>query len=310
MRGTEFAELTAFLAVAKERSFRRAAKRLGFSPSALSHTIRELEERLGTRLLNRTTRSVSPTEAGLALFTRIEPAIAEIENAVGEFGVFQLRPSGRLRLNLPQVAADLIRAPVLGRFAQAYPDIRLELTIDDALTDVIAEGFDAGIRNGEHLQQDMVAVRLTPNLQLAIVGAPLYFAQREAPQTPRDLKNHACINYRWATTGALYRWPFNGPDGPIDVAVEGPLAVNDMDVMLEAALGGGGLACLPERVVARHIETGRLVRVLEAWCRPISGFFLYYPGHRHTPIALRTFIDFLRSDPDGNNPSGEKSAST
>ena len=310
MRGTEFAELTAFLAVAKERSFRRAAKRLGFSPSALSHTIRELEERLGARLLNRTTRSVSPTEAGLALFTRIEPAIAEIENAVGEFGVFQLRPSGRLRLNLPQVAADLIRAPVLGRFAQAYPDIRLELTIDDALTDVIAEGFDAGIRNGEHLQQDMVAVRLTPNLQLAIVGAPLYFAQREAPQTPRDLKNHACINYRWATTGALYRWPFNGPDGPIDVAVEGPLAVNDMDVMLEAALGGGGLACLPERVVARHIETGRLVRVLEAWCRPISGFFLYYPGHRHTPIALRTFIDFLRSDPDGNNPSGEKSAST
>ena len=309
VRGTEFAELTAFLAVAKERSFRRAAAQLGLSPSALSHTIRELEARLGTRLLNRTTRSVSPTEAGLALFNRIEPAVAEIESAVGSFGVFQLRPSGKLRLNLPRLAADLILAPVLGRFAQTYPNIRLELTIDDALTDVVAEGFDAGIRIGEYLHQDMVAVRLTPKLPLAIVGAPLYFAQRVAPQTPRDLKNHACINYRWATTGALYRWPFNGPDGPIDVAVEGPLAINDMDLILEAALGGGGLACVPERFVARHIETGRLVRVLEAWCRPISGYFLYYPGHRHTPIALRAFIDFLKSDPNENNPSGEKSAS-
>ena len=305
MRGTEFAELTAFLAVAKERSFRRAAKRLGFSPSALSHTIRELEERLGTRLLNRTTRSVSPTEAGLALFNRIEPAIAEIESAVGAFGDFPLRPSGRLRLNLPRVAAHLILAPVLGRFAQAYPNIRLELTIDDNFTDVVAEGFDAGIRIGEDLQQDMVAVRLTPNLRLDIVGAPSYFAKREAPQTPRDLKNHVCINYRRTT-----RWPFTGPDGPIDVVVEGPLAVNDTDLMLEAALGGGGLACLPESFVAWHIEAGRLVRVLEAWCRPISGFFLYYPGHRHTPIALRAFIDFLRSDSNENNPSGEKSAST
>ena len=228
VRGTEFAELTAFLAVAKERSFRRAAKRLGFSPSALSHTIRELEERLGTRLLNRTTRSVSPTEAGLALFNRIEPAITELESAVAELGVSQLRPSGRLRLNLSQVAADLILAPVLGRFAQAHPNILLELTIDDALTDVVAEGSDAGIRNGEHLQQDMVAVRLTPSLPVAIVGAPLYFAQREAPQTPRDLRNHACINYRWASTGALYRWPFVGPEGPIDVAVEGPMLVNSV----------------------------------------------------------------------------------
>jgi DNA-binding transcriptional LysR family regulator len=310
VRGTEFAELKAFLAVAKERSFRRAAKRLGFSPSALSHTIRELEERLGARLLNRTTRSVAPTEAGLALFNRIEPAIAEIENAVGAFGVSQSRPSGRLRLNLSRFAADIILAPVLGRFAQAYPNIFLELTIDDALSDVVAEGFDAGIRNGERLQQDMVAVRLTPNFQLAIVGAPLYFAQREPPQTPRDLKDHACITYRWAATGAVYRWPLNGPDGPIHVAVEGPLVVNDLKVILAAALGGGGLACLPDRLVMRHIETGRLVPVLEAWCGPISGFFLYYPSHRHTPIALRAFIDFLRSDSNANDPSGEKIAST
>ena len=299
VRGTEFAELTAFLAVTKERSFRRAAKRLGFSASALSHTIRDLEERLGTRLLNRTTRSVSPTEAGLALSNRIGPAIAEIESAVGAFGDFPLRPSGRLRLNLSRFAAQLILAPVLGRFAQAYPKILLELTIDDALTDVVAEGFDAGIRNGERLQQDMVALRLTPNFPMAIVGAPLYFAQRAAPQTPRDLKDHACITYRWATTGALHRWPLNGPDGPIHVAVEGPIVVNDLDVILEAALGGGGLACLPERLVTRHVETGRLVRVLEAWCVQIPGFFLYYPCHRHTPIALRTFIDVLKSDLPG-----------
>jgi DNA-binding transcriptional LysR family regulator len=306
VRGNEFAELTAFLTVAKERSFRRAAKRLGFSPSALSHTIRELEERLGTRLLNRTTRSVAPTEAGLVLFNRIEPALAEIESAVGAFSDFNLRPSGRLRINLPRPAADLVLAPLLGRFAEAFPNIHLELIIDDTFTDVIAEGCDAGIRNGENLQQDMVAVRLTPNLELAVVGAPSYFAQRKVPQTPRDLKNHACINYRWATTGALYRWPFDGPDGPITVAVEGPISVNDTDVILKVALGGGGLAYLPEMSVARHIQKGRLIRVLEKWCRPISGFFLYYPGNRHTPIALRTLIDFLRSDQNEVSPSEEK----
>jgi DNA-binding transcriptional LysR family regulator len=296
VRGTEFSELVAFLAVAKERSFRRAAKRLGLSPSALSHTIRGLEERLGTRLLNRTTRSVSPTEAGITLSNRIEPVIAELDSAVAAIGAFGLQPSGKLRLNLPKVAADLILAPVLSRFAQAFPNIHLELTIEDTLTDVVAEGFDAGIRNGEHLQQDMVAIRLTPSLQLAVVGAPSYFAQREAPRTPRDLRNHACINYRWAATGAVYRWAFIGPDGPLDVAVEGPIAVNDVGVILDVALGGGGLACLPEKLVAKHLESGRLIRVLEPWCRPFSGFFLYYPRHRHTPVALREFIHFLKSE--------------
>ncbi len=294
MRGAEFAELTGLLAVAKECSFRRAAKRLGLSPSALSHTIRALEERLGTRLLNRTTRSVFPTEAGLALIQRIEPAIAEIESAVGEVGDSQRQPAGRVRLNLPYLAANLVLAPLLGRFAETYPNIRLELSIDDALTDVVAGGFDAGIRAGERLQQDMVAIRLTPTLDMAVVGAPSYFSRREVPRTPRDLGDHACINYRWAATGALYRWPFNGPDGPIDVTVEGPLTVNDTDVILAAALAGIGLACLPHRFVAPHIDSGRLLRVLESWCRPFSGFFLYYPGHRNIPVALRTFIHFLR----------------
>lgn len=297
MRGTEFSELAAFLAVTQERSFRRAAKRLGLSPSALSHTIRSLEERLETRLLNRTTRSVSPTEAGLTLCDRIEPAIAELDSAVAAIAAFQLQPSGTVRLNVPSVAADLVLAPVLGRFLQTYPDIRLELTVEDSLTDVVAEGFDAGIRNGEHLQQDMVAIRLTPSLQLAVVGAPAYFAQREAPKTPQDLKDHACINYRWATTGEVYRWPFIGPDGPFDVAVDGPMVVNDIGVLLNVSLDGGGLVCLPEKLVSKQLENGQLVRVLEPWCRSFSGFFLYYPRHRHTPIALRELVAFLKSQP-------------
>ncbi len=295
MRGTEFAELTAFMAIARERSFRRAARRIGLSPSALSRTLRDLEDRLGVRLLNRTTRSVSPTEAGHALYERLGPAIADIEGAVGEAGSFRDSPKGRVRLNLPRLAADLVVAPVLGRFAEIYPDIHLDLTIDDALTDVVAEGFDAGVRLGERVQPDMVAVRLTADLRLAVVGAPSYFARKPPPRTPHDLADHACINYRWAASGALYRWPFDGPKGPIEVAVEGPLTVNDTDLILNAALGGGGLACLPESFVAPQIDSGQLVRVLDAWCKPFSGFFLYHPGRRHTPPALRTLIDFLKS---------------
>ena len=237
MRGTEFAELTAFMAIARERSFRRAARRIGLSPSALSRTLRDLEDRLGVRLLNRTTRSVSPTEAGQALYERLGPAIADIESAVGEAGSFRDSPKGRVRLNLPRLAADLVLAPVLGRFAEIYPDIHLDLTIDDALTDVVAEGFDAGVRLGERVQPDMVAVRLTADLRLAVVGAPSYFARKPPPRTPHDLADHACINYRWAASGALYRWPFDGPKGPIEVAVEGPLTVNDTDLILDAALG-------------------------------------------------------------------------
>jgi DNA-binding transcriptional LysR family regulator len=300
MRGAEFAELTAFMAIVRERSFRRAAKRLGLSPSALSHTIRQLEERLGVRLLNRTTRSVSPTEAGVALFNRLEPAIADIESAVGEAGASGTRPTGRVRLNLPRLAASLVLVPVLGRFAETYPGIQLDLTIDDAFADVVGEGFDAGIRIGERVERDMVAVRLTPELRLAVVGAPSYFARRPPPQTPRELRDHACINYRWSGSGALYRWHFDGPDGPLDVDVGGPLTVNDTGIIIDAALAGSGLACLPEAAVMQHIASGRLIRALDKWCRPFSGFFLYYPGRRHMPVPLRTLIDFLkRNDASG-----------
>jgi DNA-binding transcriptional LysR family regulator len=293
MRGTEYAELAAFVAVTKERSFRRAASRLGLSPSALSHTIRELEERLGAKLLNRTTRSVAPTEAGRDLYDRLAPAFADITGAVEAVRAFGDQPSGTVRLNLPKLAAEMILAPALGRFARAYPDVHLELAVDDGLSDIVAAGFDAGIRPGELVQRDMVAVRITPDLRSAVVGSPGYIAMRPAPQTPRDLKDHACINYRFAASGALYRWQFARAGEVIDVAVEGSLTLNDTDLVRTAALDGAGLACTLENGVEDDVAAGRLVRVLEDWCQPFSGFFLYYPGRRQMPSALRVLVDFL-----------------
>ena len=294
MRGTEFAKLVAFVAVAQERSFRRAATRLGLSPSALSHAIRELEERLGAKLLHRTTRSVAPTEAGLGLLGRLAPAFADIAGAVAAVGAFSDRPSGTVRLNLPRLAAQIALAPGFGRFARDFPDVRLEVTVDDALTDIVASGFDAGIRPGERVERDMVAVRVTPDLRLAVVGSPEYLASRAPPLTPRDLGRHACVNYRWEGSGALYRWQFERDGDRLEVAVDGPLTLNDSELILTAALDGVGLACTVESSVAGHLASGRLVRVLADWCPPFPGFFLYYPGRRLLPAALRALIDFLR----------------
>lgn len=295
MRGAEYAELAAFVAVAQERSFRRAATRLSLSPSALSHTIRELEERLGAKLLNRTTRSVAPTDAGLSLFNRLAPAFSDIAGAVEAVSAFRDRPSGTVRLNLPRLAAVIVLAPAFGDFTRAYPDVRLELTVDDSLTDIVAGGFDAGIRLGERVQQDMVAVRVTPDLRVAVIGSPGYFASRGQPHTPPDLRQHACINYRWTESGALYRWKFEREGEALDVAVEGPLTLNDTDLILAAALDGVGLAYLLERRVAGHLAAGKLVRVLDEWYPPFPGFFLYYPGRRQMPPALRALIDFLQA---------------
>src|SRR5471032_3073793 len=214
MKGAEFSELTAFITVAEERSFRRAAERLGLSPSALSHTIRSLEQRLGARLLNRTTRSVAPTQAGLEVFTRLRPAIAEMESAVRDVGAYQAQPRGVVRINLPRVAARLVVTPILADFLRHYPEVRLDVVIDDSITDVVAEGFDVGIRSGDLVRQDMVAVRLTPDLRMAVVGSPAYFAAHPLPRTPQDIRDHRCITYRWSETGALFRWHFDGPDGP------------------------------------------------------------------------------------------------
>lgn len=294
MRGSDYAELAAFVAVAEARSFARAAARLGMSRSALSHTIRALEERVGARLLNRTTRSVALTDAGKALFERLPPAFAEIAAAVDGLSAFRDRPSGTVRINLPRLAAEFLLASRLPRFAQSYPDVRVELTVGDELTDIVAGGFDAGIRPGELVQRDMIAVRVTPDLRTAIVGSPAYFASHPVPRTPRDLAGHVCINYRWLKTGALFRWPFAKDGETLDVAVAGPLTMNDSGLTILAALNGAGLACTVEAQVADDIAAGRLVRVLEDWCPPFPGFFLYYPGRRQMPPALGVLIDFLR----------------
>ena len=232
VRGTEYAQLAAFMAVARERSFRRAARQLGLSPSAVSRTIRSLEERLGARLLNRTTRSVAPTEAGDALFKRLDPAIAEMDRAVREIGTEVSRPKGVVRVNLPRIAARLVAKPMLADFGEAYPDVRLDFVVDDAVTDIVAEGFDVGVRSGTLVQGDMIAVRLTADLRMAVVAAPRYFEGRSPPRVPADLRHHACITYRWSDTGALYRWSFDGHDGPVEVAVESVLTANDTDLLL------------------------------------------------------------------------------
>jgi len=282
------------MAVSRERSFRGAAPRLGLSPSALSHTIRTLEERLGARLLNRTTRSVSLTQAGQALFDRLDPVMAEMENAVHDVGAYQTHPKGVVRVNLPHVAARLIVTPILAPFLRRYPDIQLDLVVDNDLTEVVGKGFDAGIRSGALVQPDMVAVRLTADLRMAVVASPGYFEGHPIPHAPNDILDHRCITYRWSETGVLYRWHFDGPDGPVEVKARDCVTTNDMDILLAAALQGVGLAFLPESFVVDHIDNGELVRVLDTWCTPFSGFHLYYPHKSHMPAALRAFIDFIK----------------
>lgn len=294
MRGAEFAELRAFAAVAQERSFRKAAARLGVTPSALSHVIRALEERLGAKLLHRTTRSVAPTEAGDVLLGRLVPAMAEIEHAVSEAGAFSDHPRGRLRLNLPRLAAEAVLIPKLEQFTQLYPDIVLDLVIDDSMADIVAEGFDAGIRSGAHVHGDMIAVRLTPDLRVAVVASPAYMTSRGEPVTPHDLREHRCINYRWGHDGAVYRWGFKREGEAFEVRVDGTITVNDTNLITQFALGGLGFAYILEDVVAEHLAAGRLVRVLDEWCQLSSGFHLYYSGRRHMSAPLRAMIEFFR----------------
>ncbi|MGL4965826.1 MAG: LysR family transcriptional regulator [Inquilinus sp.] len=294
MRGSDYAELRAFAAVAEAASFSRAAKRLGVSPSALSQTLRGLEERLGVRLLNRTTRSVTPTEAGERLLDRLRPLFAEFDQAVQEVNRFRDAPAGRLRINVPRFAAAHLVGPVLGRFHTAHPGVELEVVVDDTITDIVAGRFDAGIRLGETLERDMVAVPLTGALELAAVATPEYFAEHGVPQTPADLHRHRCLRFRWPGGGDLYRWEFEKGGQEVALAVDGPLVVNDAALMLQAALGGVGIAYLLDRQAQADIEAGRLRRVLRDWSPRFPGFYLYHPGRRQMPPALRAFIDVLR----------------
>jgi DNA-binding transcriptional LysR family regulator len=287
--------LAAFAAVADERSFTRAAVRLGVSTSAISHSIRGLEERLGVRLLARTTRTVAPTDAGQRLLARLRPALENISGALTEVGRLRAKPAGVVRLIAPPIAIAMAVSPKLAKFARDYPDVVLDITSeDDSRRDLVAGRFDAGIHLGEFLQRDMVAVRVTGEQRAAIVAAPAYFDSHPKPKTPRDLTAHRCIRYRMGADGPVYRWEFEKRGRPVTVSVTGPLIVNDVELTLRAALDGVGPAFALEEHAAEHIARGGLVRVLEDWCPPFDGFFLYYPSRRQQPAALQALVDALR----------------
>ncbi|MFN4119409.1 LysR family transcriptional regulator [Acidovorax sp.] len=294
MRGFEFAELKAFAAVVERNSFARAAEHLGLSPSALSQTIRQLEGRLGTCLLNRTTRSVAPSASGELLYARIAPLFREMDAAVAEATEAAGHATGTLRINTLGIAARTIIAPRLSRFYEAYPDVVLDIVVDDALTDIVVGRFDAGIRVGGRLEKDMIAVRLTPDLNMVAVASPGYLAERGVPKAPADLHSHACINWRLQKDGRQYRWEFEKKGQKLEVAVNGPVVTNHADIGIAAALHGLGIAYHFERDgVAEHLAQGRLVQVLADWSISRPGLFLYYPNRQHRPALLGAFIDCL-----------------
>jgi DNA-binding transcriptional LysR family regulator len=287
-------DLLVFVAVGRERSFTKAAAKLGVSQSALSHTIRALETRLGVRLLTRTTRSVSPTEAGERLLHTLGPRLEEIEVELAAVGELREKPAGTIRLTTTDYAADTVLWPKLIRFLRQYPDIKVEIIIDYGLTDIVAQRFDAGVRPGEQVAKDMIAVRIGPDIRMAVVGAPSYFRKRPVPKKPQDLIGHNCINLRLPTLGGLYAWEFEKSGREIKVRVEGQLVFNGTFQMLNAALAGFGLAYVPEDLTQSHIAKGRLKRVLEDWCPLYAGYHLYYPSRRQPSAAFALFVEALR----------------
>lgn len=293
MRRSHLSQLAVLAAVAQAGSFRGAAKELGIAPSAISHAISSLEEGLGVRLLARSTRSVAPTEAGAQLLERLRPALSEIDLALESAIESPETPAGNLRLTVPRTAAQLTLAPRLGAFANAYPDIVLEIVVDDRFTDMVAGGFDAGVRLGESLQSDMIAVRIGPPMRGAVVGAPSYFDTMPRPAHPRDLADHRCIRFRFSS-GGVYRWEFEKDGKELEIAVEGPLIVGEDRLIIEAAISGAGLAFVFEDYVHDALADGRLERVMGDWCPPFDGFYLYYPSRRQIRPALRAFVDFFR----------------
>lgn len=294
MQRGNFNDLLAFLAVGQERSFTKAAAKLGVSQSALSHTIRGLEERLGVRLLTRTTRSVSATEAGERLLHTIGPRFEEIEAELAALSQFRDKPAGTVRITAIDYAVETVLWPKLTNFLRRYPDIKIEIIIDYGLTDIVAERFDAGVRIGEQVAKDMIAVRIGPDIRIAVVAAPSYFAGRSAPERPQDLIGHNCINLRLPTRGGLYPWEFEKDGRELKVHVEGQLVFNGTFQMLNAALAGFGLAYVPEDVAQPHLAKGRLKRVLEDWCPPYAGYHLYHPSRRQPTPAFTQLVDALR----------------
>src|SRR3984893_12166183 len=295
MNRANLADLTAFVAVADHLSFRAAASRLGVTPSALSHSMRQLEERLGVRLLHRTTRSVSVSDAGLRLLERLRPAFGEIAGALEDLNLERQRPLGRLRIYATHWAAAVVIAPIWTRFLSTYPEVHLELAVGEAPIDIVAKGFDAGIGPHDRAPADMIAVRVMGPMKVVVVGAPTYFARRRPPRTPDDLARHSCVQYRRAADGDVFAWPFKRNRKSRRILVDGQVMVNNTDLAVRAAVDGLGIiAYTIEALAEPFLRSGQLVCVLEDWSPSFEGMFLYYPGHRQVPAALRALIDMIR----------------
>jgi DNA-binding transcriptional LysR family regulator len=294
MSGENFNNLSAFVMVARERSFTKAAAKLGISQSALSQTIKGLEVRLGLPLLTRTTRSVSPTEAGQRLLQSVAPRFEDIERDIAALSALREKPAGVIRITAGEHPAVTVLQPALAKFLPDYPDIKVEIIVDYGLTDIVAENFDAGVRLGEQVAKDMIAVPIGPEMRMAVVGSPAYFARYPKPLTPQELTQHNCINFRLPTYGGLYPWEFEKDGRELKVRVEGQLIFNDMALRLNSALSGLGLTYMPEDVVHEHVAAGRLIRVLADWCEPFPGYHLYYPSRRHSSPALAVLVEGLR----------------
>jgi len=288
------ADLQAFLAVARARSFTRAAAQMGVSTSALSHAVRNLEARLGLRLLTRTTRSVAPTDAGERLLTSLAPHFEGIETELAAITALRDKPAGTIRITTGIHAAETILWPALARLLPDYPDIQVELNVHAGFVDIVAERFDAGVRLGETVEQDMIAVPIGPHMTMAAVASPAYFADRDQPATPHDLARHDCINLRFPTYGGLYAWEFEKDGRELNVRVQGQVIVNEISLALRAALNGTGIAYLPGDYVQPHIASGALVHLLQDWCPPFAGYHLYYPSRRHQSPAFALLLNLLR----------------
>ncbi|WP_085690253.1 MULTISPECIES: LysR family transcriptional regulator [unclassified Pseudomonas] len=298
MKNPSTADLSIFLCIAQHLNFSRAAVDLGLTPSALSHSLRALENRLGVRLFNRTTRSVALTEAGERLYARLKPAFRDIDDALEDLNHFRDKPSGNLRITAGRQACELVLLPIAGAFLQAYPDIRLEVVESDALLDIVAAGFDAGVRFGNRLEADMVSLPIGPTLRSVVVASPAFFERHAAPQKPEDLHALPCIRHRFPS-GALYRWEFERGGIAQEIEVNGSLTLGDVSLMIGPALQGLGLAYVFEDMAREHLASGRLVQVLADWCPYYPGLHLYYPSRRHVPAPLKAFIDFARHARDG-----------
>ena len=294
MKRDELGDLVAFLTVAEERSFTRAAAQLGTSQSALSHAVRRLEERMGVRLLTRTTRTVIATDAGEQLMEALRPAFNDIRNRVDSVSAMRQKPGGTIRITSSRHAAESILLPVAKRLMVEYPDLNIEISIEQRFVDLVSERFDAGIRLGERVEKDMIAVRIGPELRMVVAGSPKYFEDHPIPKSPHELTQHQCINLRLPTLGGLYAWEFEQHERPLNVRVDGQFICNDVPMIIDAALSGVGLTCLPDDHLGPLVKAGKLISVLEDWCPPFPGYYLYYPTRRLASPAFSLLVDALR----------------